>query len=49
MNHLPIIANSQEISLDQLSNECIIPVFSKDNERTIAHQEFIGGGIRSCK
>lgn len=36
-----IIANSQEISLDQLSNECIIPVFSKDNERTIAHQEFI--------
>ncbi|MCT4255680.1 hypothetical protein CMU25_08380 [Elizabethkingia anophelis] len=36
-----IIANSQEISLDQLSHECIIPVFSKDNERTIAHQEFI--------
>ncbi|CAI9682114.1 DUF3871 family protein [Elizabethkingia anophelis] len=36
-----IVANSQEISLDQLSNECIIPVFSKDNERTIAHQEFI--------
>lgn len=36
-----IIANSQEISLDQLSDECIIPVFSKDNERTIAHQEFI--------
>lgn len=36
-----IIANSQGISLSQLSNECIIPVFSKDNERTIAHQEFI--------
>src|SRR5690606_21885117 len=24
-----------------LKNNCVIPVFSKDNERTIAHQEFI--------
>ncbi|NDI98706.1 DUF3871 family protein [Flavobacterium sp. LaA7.5] len=36
-----IEANTQEISLDTLTNDCVIPVFSKDNERTIAHQEFI--------
>ena len=40
--HKPFIeANTQEISLDTLTNDCVIPVFSKDNERTIAHQEFI--------
>ena len=37
-----IIANTKEVSLHHLSNECIIPVFSKDNERTISHHEFIG-------
>ncbi|WDF63178.1 DUF3871 family protein [Flavobacterium sp. KACC 22763] len=36
-----IEANTTEINLDQLKNNCVIPVFSKDNERTIAHQEFI--------
>lgn len=36
-----IEANTQEISLRTLKNDCIIPVFSKDNEKTIAHQEFI--------
>lgn len=36
-----IEANTSEISLDHLKNDCVIPVFSKDNERTIAHQEFI--------
>ncbi len=36
-----IEANTQEIQLHQLKSECIIPVFSKDNERTISHQEFI--------
>ncbi len=36
-----IEANTQEISLYNLKNDCVIPVFSKDNERTIAHQEFI--------
>ncbi|CAM3397481.1 DUF3871 domain-containing protein [Flavobacterium longum] len=36
-----IEANTQEIRLHNLTNECVIPVFSKDNERTIAHQEFI--------
>jgi hypothetical protein len=36
-----IEANTQEIQLELLKNDCIIPVFSKDNEKTIAHQEFI--------
>lgn len=36
-----IESNTTEIQLDHLSNDCIIPVFSKDNEKTIAHQEFI--------
>lgn len=36
-----IEANTQEINLLNLKNDCVIPVFSKDNERTIAHQEFI--------
>lgn len=36
-----IEANTQEVDLYHLKNDCIIPVFSKDNERTIAHQEFI--------
>lgn len=36
-----ILANTIEIPLHHLQNDCIIPVFSKDNEKTIAHQEFI--------
>ncbi|SHF23338.1 protein of unknown function [Chryseobacterium takakiae] len=41
-NHKPFIeANTQEVHLQHLKNECIIPVFSKDNEKTISHQEFI--------
>lgn len=36
-----IQANTKEIELEHLKNDCIIPVFSKDNEKTIAHQEFI--------
>lgn len=40
--HLPFIeANTKEVSLDHLRDECIIPVFSKDNEVTISHQSFI--------
>ncbi|QQM28041.1 DUF3871 family protein [Elizabethkingia sp. M8] len=40
--HKPFIeANTQEVNLYHLKNDCIIPVFSKDNEKTIAHQEFI--------
>ncbi|ERJ58111.1 DUF3871 family protein [Sphingobacterium paucimobilis] len=41
-NHKPFIeANTIEIAMDHLQNECIIPVFSKDNERLISHSEFI--------
>lgn len=36
-----IEANTNEVSLSHLKKDCIIPVFSKDNEKTIAHQEFI--------
>ena len=36
-----IEANTIDVRLDHLQKECIIPVFSKDNEKTIAHQEFI--------
>ncbi|WP_340075833.1 DUF3871 family protein [Leptobacterium sp. I13] len=36
-----IEANTKEVSLRELKQDCIIPVFSKDNEKTIAHQEFI--------
>lgn len=36
-----IVANTTEVPLLHLQHECIIPVFSKDNEKTIAHQEFI--------
>lgn len=36
-----IEANTKFVSLSTLKNDCIIPVFSKDNEKTIAHQEFI--------
>ncbi|WP_410494451.1 DUF3871 family protein [Chryseobacterium jejuense] len=40
--HKPFIeANTQAVNLYHLKNDCIIPVFSKDNEKTIAHQEFI--------
>lgn len=36
-----IEANTNEVSLSHLKTDCIIPVFSKDNEKTIAHTEFI--------
>ena len=36
-----IEANTKEVSLYHLKEECIIPVFSKDNESTISHYQFI--------
>ncbi len=40
--NLPFIeANTKEVTLDHLRDDCIIPVFSKDNEVTISHQNFI--------
>ncbi|MBS9766549.1 MAG: DUF3871 family protein [Flavobacteriaceae bacterium] len=41
-NKSPFIeANTKSVSLSHLEKDCIIPVFSKDNEKTIAHFEFI--------
>lgn len=36
-----IEANTEKVTLQHLKNECIIPVFSKDNETTLSHYEFI--------
>lgn len=36
-----IEANTTEVSLNHLKNECSVPVFAKDNECTISHYEFI--------
>ena len=39
---LPFIeANTKPVSCEHLQKDCIIPVFSKDNEVTISHQSFI--------
>jgi hypothetical protein len=38
-----IEANTTEVSLNHLQNECTVPVFGKDNESTISHFEFING------
>ena len=40
INHF-IEANTVEVTLDQLKNDCITPVFAKDNELTISHPLFI--------
>ena len=36
-----IEANTIPVQLEDLKRQCIIPVFSKDNESTISHTEFI--------
>jgi len=36
-----IEANTKEATLQHLKRDCIIPVFSKDNELTISHNSFI--------
>lgn len=42
INKLPFIeANTIEVPLEHLKNDCIVPVFSKDNEITISHPNFI--------
>ena len=41
-NKLPFIeANTKEVTMEHLRNECVVPVFSKDNEITISHPAFI--------
>lgn len=34
-------ANTKETTIHHLTNECVVPVFSKDNEITISHPNFI--------
>ena len=36
-----IEANTKEVTLQHLKSDCVIPVFSKDNEVTISHVTFI--------
>ena len=36
-----ILANTEAVSLSHLKEKCVIPVFTKDNEITLSHQEFI--------
>lgn len=39
---LPFIeANTKEVTLEHLRSDCVVPVFSKDNEITISHPSFI--------
>lgn len=39
---LPFIeANTKEVTIQHLRKECVVPVFSKDNEITISHPSFI--------
>lgn len=39
---LPFIeANTKEVTIEHLKDNCIVPVFSKDNEITISHPNFI--------
>ena len=45
-NHNFIEANTQQVSLSHLRQDCLIPVFAKDNENTIPHFEFINA-VRS--
>lgn len=44
-----IEANTQEVSLEHLVNDCITPVFSKDNELTINHALFISTILEAAK
>lgn len=44
-----IEANTQKVTLEHLKNDCIIPVFSKDNETTISHYQFINKAYEVVK
>lgn len=47
---LPFIeANTKEVEMEHLKADCIIPVFSKDNEVTISHQGFIDTILDAAK
>lgn len=49
-NKTPFIeANTEDVSLFHLKKDCIIPVFTKDNEITISHQEFVDSTLAGLK
>lgn len=42
VKRLPFIeANTKDVTIEHLKDDCIVPVFSKDNEITISHPNFI--------
>jgi hypothetical protein len=47
-NHF-IEANTKSVTLEHLTNDTILPVFSKDNEVTISHAEFINATQEALK
>ncbi|WP_047246927.1 DUF3871 family protein [Maribacter thermophilus] len=44
-----IEANTEQVTLEHLKKDCIIPVFSKDNESTISHSQFIGKAYEAAQ
>lgn len=44
-----IAANTVAVDLEHLKNDCIIPVFSKDNESTISHYQFISQTLNAIR
>jgi Domain of unknown function, B. Theta Gene description (DUF3871) len=45
-NSNPFIeANTKQVSLSHLKEDCIVPVFCKDNEITISHNQFINSSL----
>ncbi len=44
-----IEANTIKVKLSHLKNDCIIPVFSKDNELTISHFQFVSRTLETIK
>lgn len=44
-----INANTTEVDIQHLKNDCIVPVFSKDNELTVSHLYLLKRCIRQHK
>jgi len=44
-----IEANTLTVDIEHLQHDCIIPVFSKDNERTISHPEFVEAAVQAAE
>ncbi len=42
-----IKANTKSVSLSHLKKDCTVPVFSKDNEVTISHNQFIHSAMKA--